>query len=275
MTAYYNEFDPYAAQWLRNLIKAKLIAPGDVDDRDIRLVRPDDLRRYTQCHFFAGIGGWSCALRLAGWPDEKPIWSASLPCQPFSVAGKQEGDQDSRHLWPTFHKLVSECAPPTIIGEQSASKVGREWFAGIRFDLEALGFAVGAADLCSAGVGSPNIRQRLFWVGNSDIKRLERRDFGGDCPGKRTAGPTGVAGNPWRQFDTVHFTNGKLRRIESGSFPLLTRLPKGMGRSSACSESFARHYQGNRQGRIRGYGNAINTHLAAEFIGACMDIIQI
>src|SRR3990167_3813886 len=73
MTAYYNEIDPYAAQWLRNLIKAGHIAPGDVDERSIVDVRADDLRGYTQCHFFAGIGVWSHALRLAGWPDELAV----------------------------------------------------------------------------------------------------------------------------------------------------------------------------------------------------------
>lgn len=90
MTAYYNENDPYAAQWLRNLITAGHIAKGDVDERSIVDVRADDLRGYTQCHFFAGIGGWSLALRLAGWPDDRPVWTGSCPCQPFSAAGKGE-----------------------------------------------------------------------------------------------------------------------------------------------------------------------------------------
>lgn len=70
MTAYYNEFDPFAAKWLRNLIDAGLIAPGIVDDRSITDVTPADLEGFKQCHFFAGIGGWSLALRLAGVPDD-------------------------------------------------------------------------------------------------------------------------------------------------------------------------------------------------------------
>ncbi|MFN7611736.1 MAG: DNA cytosine methyltransferase, partial [bacterium] len=75
MRAYYNEFDPFAAQWLRNLIHAGLIAPGDVDERSILEVGPYDLWGYDQCHFFAGIGGGSYAARLAGWPDDRPIWT--------------------------------------------------------------------------------------------------------------------------------------------------------------------------------------------------------
>ena len=64
MNAYYNEHDAFAAAWLRGLIGAGLIAPGFVDERDIRDVQPDDLRGYDRCHFFAGIGGWDYALQL-------------------------------------------------------------------------------------------------------------------------------------------------------------------------------------------------------------------
>src|SRR5512144_1869335 len=147
MAAYYNEFDPFAAQWLRNLIAAGLIAPGYVGERDIRSVRPDDIRGYRQYHLFAGIGGWSYALRCAGWPDDEEVWTASLPCQPLSVAGQRQGDRDNRHLWPAFYSLVAECEPSILFGEQSASADGREWLAGVRTDLEGLGYACGAADL--------------------------------------------------------------------------------------------------------------------------------
>jgi DNA (cytosine-5)-methyltransferase 1 len=117
LTAYYNEHDPYAAQWLRNLIDAGHIAPGIVDERSIVDVRPADLAGYTQCHFFAGIGGWSLALRLARWPDDRPVWTASCPCQPFSQAGAQRGSDDERHLWPAFFRLIGECRPAIVFGE--------------------------------------------------------------------------------------------------------------------------------------------------------------
>ena len=176
MTAYYNEFDPFAASWLRELIKDGLIAPGEVDERSIKDVAGSDLRGFTQVHFFAGIGGWSYALRLAGWPDDRPVWTGSCPCQPFSAAGKRQGTSDDRHLWPEMRRLVSECSPATVFGEQVAAKDGRLWLAGVRADLEALGYAVGAADLCAAGVGAPHIRQRLWWVGHSDSAGRQARD---------------------------------------------------------------------------------------------------
>ena len=151
MPAYYNEIDPYAAQWLRNLIASGHIAPGDVDERDIRDVRPDDLRGYTQCHFFAGIGVWSRALREAGWPDDRSVWTGSCPCQPFSAAGQRGGFADERHLWPAFFHLIAQCRPARILGEQVASPDALQWLDLVSADLEAAGYAFGAADLCAAG----------------------------------------------------------------------------------------------------------------------------
>jgi len=174
MTAYYNEIDPYAAQWLRNLIDGGHIARGDVDERSIVDVCADDLRGYDQCHFFAGIGGWSRGLRLAGWDDNTPAFTASCPCQPLSGAGKRKGHADERHLWPAFYRIVAECSPSIIFGEQVASKDGREWFAGVRADLEALGYACGGADLCAASVGAPHIRQRLYWMADARSQRRQQ-----------------------------------------------------------------------------------------------------
>lgn len=162
--AYYNEFDKFAAQWLRNLIEAGLIAPGDVDERDIRDVTHDDLRGYTQCHFFAGLGGWSAALRLAGWPDERPVWTGSAPCQPFSAAGRQLGLADERHLWPAFHHLIAECRPDVVFGEQVEAAIRHGWLDLVQDDLEGIGYAFGTACVPAAGVGAPHIRQRDWFV---------------------------------------------------------------------------------------------------------------
>jgi DNA (cytosine-5)-methyltransferase 1 len=164
MAAYYNEIEPYAAEWLRNLIKAGHIPHGEVDTRSIVDVAPDDLRAFTQCHFFAGIGGWGLALRLAGWPDDRPIWTGSCPCQPFSVAGKGAGTDDPRHLWPHFHRLISAVRPLVVMGEQVAGAAGYGWLDGVRADLEREGYASWGADLPALAVNAPHIRQRLYWI---------------------------------------------------------------------------------------------------------------
>lgn len=164
MSIYYNENAPFAVTWLKNLSFAEYIAHGVVDDRSIVDVRAADLAAAVQCHFFAGIGGWSYALRLAGWPDDVPVWTGSCPCQPFSQAGGQRGFADERHLWPVWFNLIRECRPPVVFGEQVASPAGLAWLDAVQADLEGAGYAVAAADLCAASVGAPHIRQRLFFV---------------------------------------------------------------------------------------------------------------
>lgn len=175
MTAYYNEINQYAAQWLRNLIAAGYIADGDVDERDIKDVTADDLVGYDQCHFFAGIGGWSYALRLAGWPDDRPVWTGSCPCQPFSAAGRKKGMHDDRHLWPVWFGLIRECRPVTVFGEQVEAAINHGWLDLVQDDLEREGYTVGAVGLPAACVGAPHIRQRLWFVADANDKGLERR----------------------------------------------------------------------------------------------------
>jgi DNA (cytosine-5)-methyltransferase 1 len=167
MTAYYNEFDKNAAAWLRELIKMNLIAHGEVDDRSILDVEPSDLRAFKQHHFFAGIGGWSYSLRLARWPDNHPVCTASLPCQPFSSAGKRRGKQDERHLLPHFIELVKRCDFPVIFGEQVPAAIRHGWLDGLYDEMERENYAVGACVLTAAGEGAPHIRQRLYWVANT------------------------------------------------------------------------------------------------------------
>lgn len=175
MTAYYNEIDPYAAAWLRNLIDAGHIAAGDVDERSIEDVRPDDLRGYTQCHFFAGIGVWSYALRCARWSDDRPVWTGSCPCQPFSAAGKGLGFNDERHLWPAWHWLIAECRPSAIFGEQVASKAVEPWIDLVQVDVEALDYAYGCIPFPAASVTAPNLRDRAFWMAYAANQRFDGR----------------------------------------------------------------------------------------------------
>ncbi|HGT2815341.1 TPA: DNA cytosine methyltransferase [Klebsiella pneumoniae] len=172
MAAYYNEIDPHAAQHLRNLIDAGHIAPGVVDTRSIEDVTPNDLTGFNQCHFFAGIGGWSLALRRAGWPDNRPAWTASCPCQPFSAAGKGLGFADERHLWPSAHWLVGQRRPVVVFGEQSGSADANDWIDLVQADVEALSYAFGAVAFPSASVGAPHQRDRAYWVADAGSERI-------------------------------------------------------------------------------------------------------
>ncbi len=172
MTAFYNEIEPYAAKWLGNLAAANQIAPGIVDARCIKEI--SGVGGAMQAHFFAGIGVWSYALRLAGWPDDAPVWTGSCPCQPFSAAGRKKGTADVRHLWPDWFKLIDSHRPAIVFGEQVASPDGLGWLDNVQTDLERADYTFRAVDLCAAGVGAPHIRQRLYFVAVANGERLER-----------------------------------------------------------------------------------------------------
>ena len=170
MAAYYNEHDRQKAAWLRHLIEEGVIAHGIVDDRSIEEVQADDLRGFAQCHFFAGIGLWSLCLRLAGWADDRPVWTGSCPCGPFSIAGLQAGFEDPRHLWPAWFRLGRECRPDVLFGEQSDQALA--WLDLVQDNLEGIGYAVGTAVVCAAGFRGAHERHRIGFV--ADAYNAER-----------------------------------------------------------------------------------------------------
>lgn len=262
VTAYYNEIDPFAAQWLRNLIDAGHIAPGVVDTRSIEEVTPNDLKGFKQCHFFAGIGVWSYALRRAGWEDDRHVWTGSCLCQPFSQSGKRAGVTDERHLWPHFHYLIEQCRPEIIFGEQVASKDGLAWFDIVQADLEGAGYAATAFDLCAAGVGAPHIRQRLYWVGDANDEGAQRYRqpsklilSEGRENAERYAVSSDLAAHVWSSWEASKGADEKVRVIP------------------ACYGSPADGVAGV-VGRLRAYGNAICAEVATAFISAYMDAVQ-
>lgn len=276
---YYNEFEPFAAEWLKELIKEGLIPAGEVDTRSIVDVEPGDLKDFTQCHFFAGIGGWAYAARLAGWRDDRPMWTGSPPCQPFSVAGKQKGTDDERHLWPVWFNLVRECKPSIIFGEQVSSAIRHGWLDSLQEDLEAENYACAAAVLPASGVGALHKRDRLWIVAHAISDRSQGRVSGWqDTQRKMECGQAGSGSatdisladsdnagqcsdggpvqqdqrdNPWRRCQAVQCKDGKVRAIptEPEIFPLANGIP-------------------NRVGILRGAGNAIVPQVAAEIIRA-------
>lgn len=360
---------------MRNLIYAGLVPDGEVDQRNIREIDSHDLKGFIQCHFFCGILGWPLALALAGWPTDRPVWTGSCPCQPFSSAGKGLAEKDERHLWPDWFQLIRQCEPATVFGEQVAGKRGRKWLAGVRADLETLGYAVGAADLCAACVGSPQIRQRLWWVayagGGSDQRQVEceegiREDAAGPAGGPGGCGSAGGAShtsesgleewqvestrekrqtiersydagrlsdapisrnraydgqsgagtqpqvsagghdlpsgihntdsderqegeqasppmghgdtiepaNYWSDFDILPFQDGKARRVEPGTFPLVARIPGGVVPSGDPSVSYAQATAEACVMRLKGYGNSIVPQVTAVFIRACEEVLR-
>jgi DNA (cytosine-5)-methyltransferase 1 len=216
-----------------------LIPQGEVDERSICDVKASDIKGFTQCHFFAGIAGWSLALRLAGWSADRPVWTGSCPCQPFSYAGKNEGTKDSRDLWPIWARLIAQLRPPDIFGEQVPSAISWGWYDRLADDLEALSYACGACVLSADAFGAHDKRERLFWGARADTNRMRPQ-------GKWT--PTE---KPWSRKQFEGLVQATLR----------TAVPSGS--SGGLSDGLPA-----RVVRLRSYGNAIKPQIAAEFIRA-------
>ena len=294
--AYYNEFNPEAVAMLRQLIADGHCAPGDVDERSITEVTPDDLKGYTQCHFFAGIGGWSMALRLAGWPNNRPVWTGSAPCQPFSSAGKQKGKDDERHLFPAWLDLIRERQPATIFGEQVASAVAHGWLDDVYQGLEAEGYAVGAAVLPACSVGAPHRRDRLWFVAHSGSQR--RQQDAGGAHGDEGANEgrssrhhhepashgQGCVANPQRIRQSRQGSMAEPVRAEKGGSRQADRprddsagfwdgatwfhCPAGKSRPIESSIPLLAYGIQHRRPILHAIGNAIVPQVAAEFIKA-------
>jgi len=287
VTAYYNEIDAYAAAWLRNLINAGHLPAGEVDTRSIVDVRPDDLAGFSECHFFAGIGGWPLALRLAGWPADREVWTGSCPCQPFSVAGKGLGTTDERHLWPVFFNLIRSRRPAVVMGEQVAAAVGKSWLDGVCADLEGIGYACGAAVVPACAIGAPHRRDRLWFVADADKS----------SPGsgrEQRGGQFGRSGrdSQARDSDTLADANGARSQVNLGEHrdtreeqPAVERDRRrsawagaewivgadGKARRVEPSIRLLAHGVPARVGQLRAYGNAIVPQVAAEVIGAYLE----
>jgi DNA (cytosine-5)-methyltransferase 1 len=251
---YYNEHSKKNSAWLRELVCSGLISDGFVDDRDIQDVRPEDLSGYDQIHLFAGIGGWDEALRIAGWPKGRKVWTASFPCQPFSVGGQMAGFDDSRHLWPVGFFLIKECSPPIIFGEQVENAVQMGWLDRVFDDLEGIGYSCAASVLRADGVGAPHRRRRLYWVAShADIQGGEGLvENGGSCQ---------IGQWNWRgQEDLQSLAREPFLQTDRWPQPLVRSVDDGVqGRVDGCFAA----------------GNAIVPQIAAIFVQAATEAIQL
>lgn len=303
---YYADNDPLLCNWLTELIAAGLIPKGKVDERDIRQTTAADLVGYHQVHMFAGIGGWAHALQLAGWPHNRPVWTGSCPCQPFSQSGKRKGSADDRHLWPEFARLIRECRPDVCFGEQVASPDAYAWLDLVSADLEGMGYAVGSVVTPAAGYGAPHARHRIYWVADSRRSPSQRhkRSRLGDAQtsglfgkGSREKATESPGGSSTREL-AIALGNANSTRPQERPEPEVFRGPlridgaalgwadplRGFWRGADwlyCRDGKYRsvepgtfplaHGISARMVKLRGYGNAICIPQAIAFIKAYLE----
>jgi DNA (cytosine-5)-methyltransferase 1 len=168
----------------------------------------------THAGLFSGIGGFSLAAQWMGWtnifeveldpfcrqvlhknfPDSQlfedvctfdglpfrgriDVLSGGFPCQPFSAAGKGLGTADPRALWPQFRRIISECQPRFVVGENVRgllSNGGGLAFEAVCADLEAEGYEVQPFLLPAASVGAPHKRDRFWFVAHATGQRCQK-----------------------------------------------------------------------------------------------------
>jgi len=103
--------------------------------------------------------------------DTIDIITGGYPCQPFSVAGKQKGTEDKRHLWPEYFRLVKECRPTWVIGENVSGhiKLGLDQ---VIEDLESEGYATRTFSISASSIGANHQRERIWIIANSNSNGL-------------------------------------------------------------------------------------------------------
>ncbi len=190
------------------------------------------------------------ATAYAGRVD---ILTGGFPCQPYSLAGKRKGKEDERHLWPEMLRVIRECAPRYIVGENVRGLVG--WNGGLVFeevcaDLEAQRYAVQPFLLPAAGVGAPHRRDRVWFVAsNTKQIRLQHTEESGGV-GQCQEEARGCASKSAQADGSVQYAS------DSNGTPTKHKIPAGRNLSAshdsnASDTMRAGRLQDNGQGKSR------------------------
>ncbi len=266
---------------------------------------------------FSGIGGFSLGLERAGmetvafcekedypvtilnkhWPDV-PVFRdvrkldgrqfngtadlvcGGVPCQPFSVAGKQKGQADDRHLWPDMLRIINECQPTWVIVENVVGFI-KLALDDVCLDLENQGFATQSFIIPACAVGGLHKRERVWVVSYAEHNGLpaatqcrseqeavcrtpqgsnEAEQFTGICPASDVADPEragleGLAGPAKGQKGRAQSTRPTSEEnISRNGQPIREPVePAICYRADGVSRGLAR----DRINRLKALGNAV------------------
>ena len=229
---------------------------------------------------FSGIGGFDLAAEWMGWenifqvewddycqkvltknfPNVKrygdikefkgergsvDILSGGFPCQPFSHAGKRQGEADDRYLWPEYLRVIREIQPTYVVGENVAGLTSMddgEALDGILFDLESEGYETEQFIIPACSVGTIHERQRIWVIAYSNGGRLQ------------------TVIQRFRKNEQLY----KVTPIGVNTLTHIKRMPI----ERSCGELRKGDGVSNWMDRIKGLGNAIVPQVAYEIFKA-------
>ena len=115
------------------------------------------------------------------WAGCVDIITAGFPCQPFSVAGKQRGEQDDRNLWPETIRVIREVRPQFAFLENVPNLLVHEYARTIFGDLAESGYDCRWRIVSAADVGAPHLRKRLWILAESECPAagMEKHRYSG------------------------------------------------------------------------------------------------
>ena len=196
------------------------------------------------------------------------ILTCSYPCQPFSVAGKQKGEEDSRHLWADTFRLVQECQPTWFVGENVSGhiKLGLDT---VLEDLASEGYDTMTFVIPASSVGAWHKRERLWIIGHKAVSDTDSRRF--KSSESKTEQETGLSESSKRRDETRTVSDTTSSRLEEhgyseteDAFQFTTQENWWQAQSELCGvpDGISVELDKNRVGRIKGLGNAIVPQIA-------------
>jgi DNA (cytosine-5)-methyltransferase 1 len=180
-----------------------------------------------------------CKTDFTIWRGRIDIITGGFPCQPYSMAGKRKGTEDSRHLWPEMLRAIRECQPTWIVGENVPGLIN--WSGGLVFeqvclDLEGEGYEVQPVVLPASGVNAPHRRDRVWFVAYNANARNEGMcgqtiDVDGLLASANTKSKRGS--RYAKRTESTHSINGSTGEIGVDGYP----KSKGLERRNRATKS--------------------------------------
>ena len=225
------------------------------------------------------------------------ILTGGFPCQPYSMAGKRQGKEDERHLWPEMLRAIREIKPKYIVGENVFGLLN--WNGGMVFDevhsdLELEGYEVQAVVIPAAAVNAPHGRDRVWFVATNTQFKSEGSDGGtnNETEGNIRRGNKGDVLGTLRSDGNA--TNSNTSRLHEQYIPTKPNKKRSCGRSFNERGNFTRFptqspicggddglpteldgitFSKWRNESIKAYGNAIVPQVAYQIFKAIQQTI--